>query len=162
MNIHWKIFNVVNFICLTLVISCCARSIFAGTISADTLRGKLYYAFIITAILVVVINCLHVYLTRLCFNGERLTLTRQIFFWVQLVLFIGVMSLFIYYTSLEIYLRFRFTGGYKRMGGLRYFNQFLSISVSGLYIIVTQAILFFTTKRSYRQQLNNSIDKIGS
>lgn len=164
MNIHWKIFNVINFICLTLVISYCAWAVFANPPSIDTLTGKLFYGFIIIAILAVTINCLHnVFLTRLYADSSRMTTNRQIFFWFLLVIFAGVISLFIYYSWLELYLRLiNMHGAYKRMGGVRYFTQFLSISISGLYIIVAQVILFFRIKRSYRLGLNNSVAEIGN
>jgi len=164
MNTHWKIFNIVNLICLTLVISCCGWTVFTNPQSIDTVRGKLFYAFIIVAILVVTLNSLHnIFLTRLYTYSGRMTLTRQVFFWLLLVVFAGVMSLFIYYTSLELYLRFEYMHSpYKRMGGVRYFKQFLSISVTGLYIIVAQSILFFKIKHSYRQKVKDTINDIGS
>ena len=163
MNTHWKIFNIINLICLTLVISCCSQALFINPQPVNTFRGNFFYSFIIIAIIVVIINCLHnIFLTRLCVDSRRMIFTRQIFFWILLSVFAGIISLFIFYTSLEIYLRFQFTGGYKRSGGLRYFKQFVSISVTGLYIIIAQVILFFRIKRSYQHRLDNSIDEIGN
>ena len=163
MNTHWKIFNIVNLICLTFVISIFAWPLFTHPGSIHTLRDKVFYAVVIIIILVVIINCLHnIFLTRLCADGGRMTLTRQIFFWILLVLFAVIMSLFIYNTCQEVYFRFYYKGPYRRAGGLLYFNQFVSLSVTGLYLVIAQIILFFTIRKSYRCRLDNSVNEIGN
>lgn len=163
MNTHWKIFNIINLICLTLVVSCCSQVLFSYTQSLNTGRPKMFFALTIIMLLVVVINCLHnLFLTRFCTDGREMTFKRRIFFWILFIFFAGIMSLFIYYTSKEIYFQFRFTGAYKPIGGLRYFKQFLFISVTGLYIMIAQVLLFFTIKRLHQRRLDNSVAEIGS
>lgn len=163
MNTHWKIFNIINVICLTLVTICCGSIFFNGLQQVNSRASNLFYAFIIVIILIAIINCLHnIHLTQLYANGGEIILRRGIFFWMLFVPFTGVISFFIYYTTLDIYIRFHFTGAYKRIGGIRFSKQFLAISFMGLYIVIAQVILFNRIKKSYRLRSYDSINEIGN
>jgi|GEM_PF-5108404 len=163
MNIYWKIFNIVNLICLTLVAYFLALPFLAGRYHLNNSKDFFLYAIVILMILAVVFNCLHnIYLTRLCTNRARMSLTRKIWFWTLLALFAAVMWLFIYYTCEAIFFRLKFTGAYKPTSSIKYFKQMSSISITGLYIIIAQIILFFRIKQSYMKEVKDTISEIGS
>src|SRR4051812_10572099 len=135
MNIHWKIFNIVNLICLTLIARFLAWPLF--TYSLNNFKDKLFFTIVMITILVVVINCLHnIFLTKKLAMQGNLRLTRKIFFWVFFILFSTIISIVVYNTpeTLRFYFKNRNTLG--ETFRLRQSILILSISVTGLYIMV--------------------------
>jgi len=158
MNTHWKIFNIVNLICLTLIIGFISVNLYFYERPSD----YLFYVVIFSIILVVTTNCIHnISLTKLCVTGEKMILGRKILFWILLILFAAIIFFFVYLTYDEIERDLRYNT-YGRKVRLKYLLQFLSISVTGLYISGAQVVLFFKTRRSYQSLLSSSVDEIGN
>ena len=163
MNIHWKIFNVINFICLTLIISLIGWPLFKNSRPLNNAIDLVFYVFVILIPMVVTINCLHnLSLTKVYTASEKLTIIRKISFWILLALFTLIILACIYQFFNTLHILMKSTGAYKPYLNLRIFIQVLSISVTGIYIILMQVNLFFKINRSYRQGLDNFIDEIGS
>jgi hypothetical protein len=122
-----------------------------------------FYLIIFLMLLIVITNCLHnIFLTKVYAAGGRLTTIKKTGFWILLILFTTIVLAFTYQFFISLSLRRRYTGAYRPYFNLRIFAQTLSISITGFYIIAMQVILFFSIKRSYRQELDNSIDELGS
>lgn len=163
MNIHWKIFNVVNLICLALTTSFFVWRLGAFYRPLNDSADFLFYGILLSVFLAVIIDCVNnIFLTRLHADGRNLTLTRKICFWILLILFVGAISLFAYNTAYVTWRYFRYTGAYKPYFNQRYLMHVLSISVTGLYIIIMQIVLFFRIRSSYRQAIKDTISEIGS
>jgi len=162
MNSHWKIFNVINIICLTLIVGFISWNLYQTPFTVERPSDNFFYVIIFLIIAVVTINCLHnVFLTKLYAAGDKMKLGRKILFWILLLLFATLISFFSYLTYVEIDQQLK-PDIYPRNYRLKYLLQFLSISATGLYIIGAQLILFFRIRRSYRQRIKNTINEIGS
>lgn len=164
MNKHWKIFNVINLICLTLVISLVGLPHFNDPYPLADIRDIFLYVLIALIPVTVISNCLHnIFLTRIYAAGKGLSTIRKIFFWILLTLFTIIVLFFLFQFLSSLYFRLKYTGAYRSPDfKSRIFIELLSFSVTGFYIIVMQVILFFRIKRFYRQKLDSFIDEIGS
>ncbi len=162
MNAHWRIFNILNLICLTLYTSFVVWPIFERP-PLDLLHHKLFYLINLLVLLIVVVNCIHnIILTGILASERYFTLIRKIFFWILYTLFTAVILVIVYFIPDVLLYYFREKGTLLESFNLRQVVQMLSILATGLYIIVMQIILFFKIKRSYRRGLNNSVDEIGN
>jgi hypothetical protein len=162
MNIHWKIFNVINMIHLVMVTGIFLWPFFLGFGSSfSDPRDIIFFVFLVLVVFTVIINCLHnISLTRVLAAGRKLTTLRKVGFWILLILFAAVVFLFI--QQLFVQLSVRFTRAYIPRSNTNNLIKALSISLTGVYIIVMQMILFSSIKNAYRQNLDDSINEIGT
>ncbi len=162
MNTHWKIFNIVNLICIILIVGFFSVNLYLNPFPIDRPSDNFFYVALVLIILVVTANCLHnIFLTKFCAASERMKVGRKVFFWILLILFAGIISFFVYLAYDEINHQLKYYTHWHNFR-LNYLLQFLSISATGLYISGAQVALFFRIKRSYRQGLDNFVDEIGS
>jgi hypothetical protein len=163
MNTHWKIFNVINLICLVLVSTFFIWPDISGFHSLDNSQDVSFYSVIIIIWLIVICNSLHnIFLTKIYASCEKLTLFRKVCFWVLLSLFSMIVLGLTFQFIVGLSLRIKYSAAYRPYLNYSTLLKFLSVSLTGLYIIVMQIILFFRIKRSYVQSLDNFIDEIGS
>jgi hypothetical protein len=163
MNIHWKIFNVLNLICLTLVTGFFVLPIIQHPYPVNDLLDTFFYVITGFVMLIVIINCLHnIFLTRLLDSTQKLTATRKVFYWILLLLFMIVILVFAYSFVEHLATVFTQTGAYQSYFKPRLFTESLSVTVTGFYIIVMQIKLFRKIKNHSRQELDDSIDEIGT
>ena len=164
MNTNWKIFNILNLICLVMI-----TGFFVWRFSSDIQPinnsvDVFFYGVLASIWLTVIINCIHnISLTRLLTEGRNLSLSRKIFFWLLLILFAAVVIFYGFLTATEIQRYFyQPDGAYNYQVSLKYFIQIISISIVGIYIVIGQIILFFKIRRSYGQGIKETIEEIGS
>ena len=161
MNTHWKIFNIVNLTCISLVTSLFIWPILRDSdLSAST--NRFFYIVGLSILLVVTANCLHnISLTRLLTVERNLTLTRKIFFWILCILFSAVILVFAYQTP-DAFLHYYLFRETPHTSYLRPAIHILSISITGLYTMAMQIILFYRIRKYYRQGIKDTIDGMGS
>jgi hypothetical protein len=163
MNLHWKIFNVINLICLTLVISLFVQDIFNFSRSLDDISDVFSYVVVCLIPIIVVTNCLHnISLTKIYTTGEKLTSFRKVYFWILLSLFLIIVFGAIFQFIFGLTIKIQYSGYYQAPFIYRILLQLLSVSITGLYIIVMQLRIFFKIKSSSRQELDNSINQLGT
>lgn len=163
MNLHWKIFKIANLICLALITIFFIWPIITQPALTSKIRNY-FYAIIILINATAIINCvLNISLVNILVSGERLTLKRKILFWIFLVLFAATVLLFGYGFCHELLRILNYkTGGYKPH--ISWWNLMipLFISITGIYVIIVQIVIFFKKESAYRKSLDQFIDEIGS
>jgi hypothetical protein len=162
MNIHWKIFNVLNLICLVLVVGYFGFPFITRFEYAST-RENSFYISLLFFLLTVGINCLHnISLSRMLAAGKKMGLGRKIFFWIMLTLFAFIAAVFTYLAIVQFEERLGNPRQYRYYYNMRSFIQVISIAVTSIYVTVMQIILFFKISGSYKQEIEQSINEIGT
>jgi hypothetical protein len=165
MNTTWKkIFRVLNFVEIILLVSLFSLMIFKGNLSIDKNTDDLIGVIIfLLTIIVISANCINnTKMLKLWINGQRFNLWNKIFFWIGIIFLLGLSGLVIW-GNVEMYHSFHrenFRGGLQ-IGEIIALAWIDTIVLLSLFIAALQSILFSKAKNTFKLNQDLLIEAIG-
>ena len=163
MTTSWKIFNAANIVEIMIVSTLIATGMYTSPLPLNSFDDFLVFAFVCSIPVFTTTNCVNnILLANHQNTGKNISLGRKIFFWSFFIVFLGILIL-ILIGLLNLYFNYRpqSMSPHLVMRQLIVLGAMLFFFLNGLYILVTQVILFIQVRKKYSQGNLLIIEEIG-
>lgn len=164
MSATWKIFRVLNFVEVVLLLSLFSLMILKGNVSIEKNTDDLVGVSVFLLIIIVVsINCINnIKMLKLWIEGRSFNIWNNIFFGIGIVSLVIVSGLVIW-GNIEMYQSFHRENfrGRLQAGEIIILAWIDIIALLSLLIVALQVLLFFKAKKTVKLNKDSIVDMIG-
>lgn len=164
MSATWKIFRVLNFVEVVLLLSLFSLMILKGNVSIEKNTDDLVGVSVFLLIIIVFsINCINnIKMLKLWIDGRSFNIWNNIFFGIGIVSLVIVSGLVIW-GNVEMYQSFHRENfrGRLQAGEIIVLVWIDIIALLSLLIVALQVLLFFKAKKTVKLNKDSIVDMIG-